>query len=211
MSKPRTSPRDEPPSCILHANQVENTERNNNIRQGEARDPLQPSRQQQASPWGLTCTSWGAEQDGGDVCSHLLPFICTDFYRLSVVCLHSQQFLGRADALSAVSPVPGGDEREQVLQSSSQPRHCPTFRNSKRCTCVTASHKAVGSWRPETWRGPVGPRHSHDLQTTLPPDLSHHTDRERLDKGWTQLRVSGQDCKPKLQIIPGDTRRAVFT
>lgn len=88
---------------------------------------------------------------GRDVCSHLLPFVCTGFYRLPVVCLHSQQFSGGADTLSAISPVPGGDECEQVLQGSSQPRYCPTFRNSKRCTCVTAWHKAAESRCPETW------------------------------------------------------------
>lgn len=94
----------------------------------------------------------GLSRMGEDVCSLLLPFVCTGFYRLPVVCLPSQQFSRRADALSAISPVPGGDECERVLQGSSQPRYCPTFRNSKRCTCVTAWHKAVGSWCPETWR-----------------------------------------------------------
>lgn len=94
----------------------------------------------------------GLSRMGGDICSHLLLFVCTDFYRLPVVCLHSQQFSGGADALSAVSPVPGGDERERVLQGSSLPRYTPAFRNSKRCTCVTALHRAAGSWCPETWR-----------------------------------------------------------
>lgn len=57
----------------------------------------------------------------------------------------------------------------------------------------------------------MGPRHSRALQTMLPPELSHHTDKERLDKGWTQARVPELDCKPKVQLIPGATRRAVFT
>lgn len=132
----------------------------------------------------------------GEVCSHLLPFVCTDFYRLPVVCFHSQQFLGGADALSAVSPGPGGDECEQ---GSSQPRSCPTFRSSKRCSCVPAWHNSEGSWCPETQRRCRGTQGHRDTAVPCSQRCLQScpiTDRERLAKGWTQARVPGLDSIP---------------
>lgn len=102
---------------------------------------------------GLTCTSWGAEQHGGRCLLPSSAFSLHRFLQTQLFVSIPNSFQGELmPSLPSAPSLEGMDECEQVLQGSSQPRSCPTFRNSKRCTCVTAWHKAVGSRCPETWR-----------------------------------------------------------
>lgn len=127
------------------------------------------------------------------------PIFCLLFAEIStepsIICFCSKQFSGGANAMPAFSRKQAAWSLEGMNTSGSsrahhRPGYFPAFGSGTRGTDGTSSHRAVGSSHP------VGPSHGCALQRMVTPDLSHHTHKEKLDKG--QTHVPRLDCKPKL-------------
>lgn len=196
MSKPRTSPWDESPLCFFTRSSGEKG-RNEYIYVYQETGIKAPAAVKQAAtgqPVRDRSLGWLSRTVmlGGDACSHLLPFICTDFHRPSTVSIPIS-FLGKPRPCL----VPGGDEHKRLFQGSALPRIRPHVRKQQATHLYDSLAHRSGSSCPVTWRRLLGDRGTA-RQAVLPPDPSHRTNRERLAKGWTQPLGPGLDCKPKL-------------